>query len=156
MYVGVTCLGGRSVVCSLVSSSWFVCIFSFHSKVDASNSQDLYNYMQGTSHPLMGTVSFAGLHTECIACWILCLPLQISLNPSPPNFCPRRLTSMDLLAPMSSLFWLGSAKRKTRRQSEGSRMRERLQYLYLLPNFPTPYSPPYQLDCAQEGAAFLY
>lgn len=155
MYVGVTCLGGKSIVCSLVCSSWFVYISSFYNKVNASSSQDLYNYMWGT-YSSVGTGLFASLHTECIACWIFCLPIKISLNPSPPEFCPRRKTSMHLLAPMSSLFCLGSVKGKARRQQD-----ERLQYLFILLKFLISHSPSLQLECSQEGlqsgrAAFLY
>lgn len=39
MHVGVACLGGRFIVCSLVFSSWFVYISSFYNKVDASSSK---------------------------------------------------------------------------------------------------------------------
>lgn len=63
---------------------------------------------------------------------------------------------MHLLAPMSSLFWLGSVKGKARRQQD-----ERLQYLFILLKFLISHSPSLQLECSQEGlqsgrAAFLY
>lgn len=117
MYVGVACLGGRSIVCSLVFSSWFVYISSFYNKVDASSSktciitcEELFIPRWTLAYLLVYIQNV--LHAEYFVYPSRC-PLILSTW-----FCPRRPTTMDLLAPRSSLFWLGSVRGKARRQQD--------------------------------------
>lgn len=87
------------------------------------------------------------LQTEILGCWIFCL-----LFPDFPSnflhleFCPTKLTSMDLLALTSLLFCLGSAK---------GRQIVRQQDVREVTWLPSPF-PSLRLDCSLAGAAFPY
>lgn len=123
--MGVACLGGKSIECLLVFSFWFVCLCSLNSKVGASNSQGLCQHV-GSLSWLGVCLAHSQVYRQKILCAEYCVcPYRFPFILFHPEFCPRRLTSMDPLAPYllcSGWVWpKGGTERqpRDRRQKRG-------------------------------------
>lgn len=139
--VPVSPLSRWYVQCVLVFSRGL--LSSFNNKVDASNPQSLYQQCEEPPILWWPLAHFKPTNRNPWVLNILCAPSWFPFIFLHLQFCPRKLTSMDLLTPMSLLFWLGSAKgRQIIRQQD---VREVTWLLFPLPTL--------RLDCSLAGAA---
>lgn len=147
----IPCHGGTSSVCSWVFPRG-LCVFpllitrSMHQTPTAMSSHmrrlpslggHWLIYKSTSRNPCVLNILFA-------PSWFPFILLHL-------KFCNRKLTSTDLLAPMSLLLWLGSTKGRYIMRQQGVR-----EVTWFPPHLLYYLTSPFRLDYSLAGAAFLY